>query len=70
MLITLGAIRDKASLHEEQRKTKALKKRIIIISINFMSKLALRASSIPLGFLWKPAGMSASGVGARSNSVL
>ena len=42
----------------------------IIISINFMSKLALRASSIPLGFLWKPAGMSASGVGARSNSFL
>ena len=66
MLITLG---DKASLLEEQRKTKALKKRIII-SINFMSKLALRASSIPLGFLWKPAGMSASGVGARSNSIL
>ena len=28
------------------------------------SDLTFRASSIPLGFLWKPAGMSASGVGA------
>lgn len=36
----------------------------------FRVKCTFRASSIPLGFLWKPAGMSASGVGARSNTFL